>query len=124
MKSVLYVEDEAFFAKIISKKLEEAGYSVDVASDGESGVAALKKKKYDAVLLDLVLPQMGGFDVLKELKKTEMNKMTPAVILSNLSSESDKHQSEDLGAQAFCVKMNSTPAKILALVNEVTKNTA
>lgn len=123
MKKALYIEDDAFFASTISKKLEEGGFQVDTAGDGKSGVTALKNKKYDVILLDLILPQMGGFDVLKELKSTEKNKMTPVIVLSNLSSESDKHKSEDLGARTFCVKMNTTPAKVLALVIEVTEHT-
>ena len=116
---VLYIEDETFFAKTISHKLEKYGFDVDLAADGESGVKALAEEAYDVVLLDLVLPQMGGFDVLKKMRTIEKNKTTPVVILSNLSSDSDKRTAEELGAREFYDKMNSTPSNILALVASI-----
>lgn len=119
-KSVLYVEDEDFFRKIISQELEKAGFAVDLAEDGDRGVALLEEKKYDAILLDLVLPKVDGFGVLKKIGAMKHNRATPVIVLSNLSSEEDERRAKDLGARLFCVKMNTTPAKVLALVNAAT----
>lgn len=119
-KRVLYIEDEPFFAKTISAKLEESGFEADVATDGESGLSALNREHYDVVLLDLVLPKQDGFDVLKNIKSSEKNKNTPVIVLSNLSSDSDERKARELGARDFCVKLSSTPAKIISLVLRVT----
>src|SRR3989338_9071100 len=105
-KSVLYIEDEAFFRKIISQELAKNGFKTDLASDGEEGIVALKKKKYDVILLGLVLPAVGGFDVLRALSSITENSKTPVLVLSNLSSEGDERTAKELGARAFCVKMN------------------
>ncbi len=118
-KNVLYVEDEAFFASIISKKLQEDGFQVDVASDGAQGWAAMQKKKYDLVLLDLILPELGGFEVLEKIKSDPNLNATPVVILSNLSTEEDKKKAKELGAHSFYVKINSMPNEILALVRRI-----
>ena len=119
--AVLYIEDEVFFAKTISRKLTEHGFSVDTASDGTDGLAALREKTYNVVLLDLVLPHMSGFEVLEHMPALEKNAHTPVIVLSNLSSESDKQKAKELGAYAFHVKINSTPNEILAMVNDVIK---
>ncbi len=118
-RTVLYIEDEAFFAKIISSKLEGSGFAVDVAVDGESGLEKLTEKKYDVVLLDLVLPKGSGFDVLEQLQSLEKNKNTPVIILSNLSSGEDTQKAKDLGARGFYVKVNSTPNEIVTLVKGI-----
>jgi len=117
---VLYIEDETFFANTISNKLKEYGFDVDLAADGESGLRALTETAYDIILLDLVLPHIGGFDVLKQIPAIEKNKKTPVIVLSNLSSDSDKRTARQLGAREFYVKMNSTPSNIATLVISIT----
>lgn len=118
-KLVLYIEDEAFFGKIISQELTTHGFQTDLVSDGEQGITALKEKKYDVILLDLVLPKVDGFDVLRALSSIKHNSQTPVIILSNLSSEEDEKTAKELGARAFRVKMDTTPAKILALISGI-----
>ena len=117
--NVLYVEDEEFFAKTISNKLQEDDIAVDIASDGEQGIAKLAEKEYDAILLDLMLPKVSGFDLLKKIPSLSKNKTTPIVILSNLSSDADKEKANDLGAHSFYVKINSTPNEILSVVQAI-----
>lgn len=117
--NILYVEDESFFGSIISKKLAESDYSVDVAPDGAQGLKAAQGKKYDLILLDLILPELGGFEVLEKVKADPSTKDVPVVILSNLSSEDDKAKAKELGARAFYVKINAMPSEILALVERI-----
>lgn len=118
-KRILYVEDEAFFAQTISKKLTDHGFTVDVATNGTEGLAALKRSSYDLVLLDLILPELDGFQVLEKLKEDPALSTLPVVVLSNLSAEGDKQKARDLGAQQFYVKINSTPNEILALTRAI-----
>lgn len=114
-KRILYVEDESFFAQTISKKLTDHGFVVDVANDGNEGLAALKRSTYDLVLLDLILPELDGFQVLEHVKNDPQLSRVPVVVLSNLSADGDKQRAKELGAQQFYVKINSTPNEILAL---------
>ena len=119
-KEILYIEDEPFFGKVIAKKLSESGFVVDIAIDGEEGLAATEKKKYDLILLDLILPKIGGFEVLEKLKADPERKDIPVVILSNLGSKEDKERAEALDARSFHIKVNTTPSEILALVEHYT----
>jgi len=119
-KEILYIEDEPFFGKVIAKKLSESGFVVDIAIDGEEGLAATEKKKYDLILLDLILPKIGGFEVLEKLKADPERKDIPVVILSNLGSKEDKERAEALDARSFHIKVNTTPSEILALVEHHT----
>ena len=114
---VLYVEDEAFFASVIAKKLEEDGFEVDTASDGAKGWEAAQTTMYDLILLDLILPELGGFEVLEKIKNDPKLSDIPVVILSNLSSENDKKKAQELGAHSL--KINSMPNEILALVRRI-----
>lgn len=117
--SVLYIEDEAFFANTISAKLKEHGFDVDTAPTGEAGFAAVTNKHYDLVLLDLILPETGGFEILERIKASPELNAIPVAVLSNLSSESDKKKAHELGAAGFFVKINTTPNEILAFVRRL-----
>lgn len=119
---ILYIEDESFFANTISGKLEAHGFSVDTAKDGKAGLEALQKNQYDLVLLDLILPELDGFQVLEAVQRDPKLQRVPVVVLSNLSAEGDKEKARELGAQQFYVKINSTPNEVLALVRALTES--
>ncbi|MEK7063172.1 MAG: response regulator [Patescibacteria group bacterium] len=118
-KRVLYIEDEKFFATTVDKVLTQAGYSVQLSADGEAGVKVAREWKPDLILLDLLLPKIDGFEVLKQLKADLSTKPIPVVVLSNLNSEADVKKATDLGAKNFFVKALTMPANILALVKDV-----
>ena len=115
-KKVLYIEDEPFFASTISNQLSEAGYDVQTAVDGESGLELAQKDIPDLVLLDITLPKMDGKEVLRRLKDDEKTKSIPVIILSNLSALEDEREAAALGAQAFFVKALSLPSEIVDVV--------
>ncbi|MFQ5540920.1 MAG: response regulator [Candidatus Paceibacteria bacterium] len=118
-KKVLYVEDEEFFAKIISKQLSGMGYEVTTEPDGEAGLKAVERETFDLIFLDLILPNLGGFDILKKLKENDKTKGIPVVILSNLSSEEDKRKANELGAEKFCVKMSTYPQQVAEIAKKI-----
>jgi CheY-like chemotaxis protein len=104
MKKILLVEDDPFIRDITSIKLSEHGYSVDTAENGAEAIAKLKSDVPSAVLLDLDLPDIKGFEVLKEMKADEHLKNVPVIIFSNNDDSVTMKQAEDGGASGFFVK--------------------
>ena len=80
---ILVIEDEKKVASFIKRGLEEAGYMVDIAKDGEEGIYAAESEDYDLIVLDLILPRKSGLEVCKELRATKMR--VPILILSALA---------------------------------------
>jgi len=120
---VMYIEDEAFFAGIIKKKLEEKSYEVDIFGDGESGLVAAQAGGYQLILLDLILPKLDGLEVLRLLKENPETKNIPVIILSNQSEEDNRKKALSLGAKAYYVKVNAMPGEIVKMVEGLlTKN--
>lgn len=113
-KKILIIEDEKPMARALELKLAHAGFDAEAAFNGEDGIELLQKETYALVLLDLVMPKMGGFTVLKFLKEKKIK--TPAMVLTNLSQEDDEKRAKALGAKRFFIKSN-TP--IAAIVEQV-----
>lgn len=119
MAKILLVEDDVFIAEIYKKKFESAGFEVVNATSGKQVLKELSENHYDLTLLDLVLPEMGGFDVLTEVRTgSGYPKDARIVIFSNLSSAEDREKSVKLGADGFISKTEYTPTKV---VEEVTR---
>ncbi len=106
MKTILFIEDESVLQKTFRDVLEKEGYKIITALDGEIGLRLVKEKKPNLVLLDLVLPKMDGFEVLKELKENKETKDIPVIILTNLEKSEDVDKALELGATTYLVKAN------------------
>ena len=117
MKSILLIEDDPFLSNIYVLKLEEAGFIVDVLLTGEKAVEEIEEKKPDLVLLDIVLPDISGWEILEKVKKNNEIK-SKIVILSNLGQKEEKEKGINLGADYYLVKSYYTPTE---LVNEIKK---
>lgn len=117
---ILYIEDEKFFADTIERALKAAGYEVRQARDGAAGLAAVSEWQPNLILLDLLLPQIEGFEVLRRLKTDMATQKIPVVVLSNLSSPEDVRRAAELGAKHFFVKAVSMPTDIVAIVRTLT----
>ena len=116
-KVVLIVEDEKPMAKTLDLKLQSAGFSTMIANDGQSALDILDKNKIDLVLLDLIIPQIDGFTVLKELKKRK-KKIPPIIIISNLGQENDLNLAKSFGVIDYFIKVNTPMAEIVDKVKE------
>ena len=119
---ILLVEDDPMLTELYQTKLEMEGYEVTIATDGEAGVAAAKKGKPDLILLDIMLPKMNGFEVLKALKAKKSVSKIPVVVLTNLGGEkadSDKKLALSLGAHEFLVKTFHLPDDIVGKIKNV-----
>jgi DNA-binding response OmpR family regulator len=119
MKKILIVEDDKFLRELVARKLRAENYEPIEAKDGEEGIEKLINEKPDLVLLDLVLPNMGGFEVLEKAKKDPLVSSIPIIILSNLGQRDDVDKGMSLGAVDFLIKAHFTPQEIIEKINSV-----
>ena len=117
MNNILLVEDDTLLIDIYSTKLKEAGYEVEVVTDGSRVLEAIKKHKPALVLLDIVLPELDGWGVLKSIKEDSGTKDTKVLVLSNLGQKEEVEKGMKLGAVQYLVKAHHTPSQV---VQEVT----
>lgn len=117
MKKVLVVEDDSFLQGLAANKLSQNDFDVTTAKDGEIAMTELAKEKFDCVLLDLMLPDISGFDILKNIK-TAGGKI-PVVVFSNLSDDKDIKKAMDLGATEYLIKSNFTLEELVEKVKAV-----
>lgn len=117
-KKVLSIEDDAFLSSLVSGKLIENGFSVVTAATGKDGIEKSKTEKPDVILLDLMLPDIGGFDILKTIKADPETKDIPVIILSNLGGREEIEESVKLGADGYLIKSNVLPQEVADMVNE------
>jgi DNA-binding response OmpR family regulator len=106
-KRILLVEDDRFLRRACEASLQQRGFDVISATDGEDGLRLMKSEPFDLVLLDLLMPKKPGIEVLAELRAEPAPLCElPVVILSNSSREEDKHRATALGAAGYYVKAN------------------
>jgi len=104
-KKILLVEDDNFLSELLLKKLVDNQAGAVRAADGEEAINILKSSpKFDLVLLDLMLPKVGGFEVMEAINADDKLKGTPIIILSNLGQKNDVEKGVSLGAKKFLVK--------------------
>ncbi len=114
MAKILLVEDDPFIAEIYKKKLESSGYDVVNVTTGRAVLKEVKDQSFDLVLLDLVLPEMSGTEVLRELRHNkEYDQNLKIVIFSNLSSSEDREMTLKLGADGFISKTDFSPSEVV-----------
>ena len=118
-KKILVAEDEAPMARALQMKLQGAGFDADIAKNGQEAIEKIKACKYSAILLDLMMPLVNGFEVLQYIK--ENCKEIPVVVITNLSQEEDEQKAKDLGVVGFFVKSDTPITDIVKRVVEVTK---
>jgi len=107
-QKILIIEDDKFLTKIYQTKLTNEGFEVDLAIDGKKAMEKALSFKPELILLDIILPNMSGFEILKELKTKDDTKNIPVVILSNLGQDRDIKQGKELGAEDYWVKAKYT----------------
>lgn len=114
MPKILLVEDDPFIAEIYQKKLGESGFEVVNAVTGRDALRKIAETQFDLVLLDIVLPELSGMDILHELReKPEYDKNLKVVVFSNLSSPEEQEATRKAGATGFISKTDFTPSKVV-----------
>jgi DNA-binding response OmpR family regulator len=116
-KRILLAEDEKPLSKVMTLKLTNTGFDVTPAYNGEDALKLALEGDFDLILLDLVMPKLGGFEVLEELKK-QGNK-TRVLVLSNLSQTEDVQKAKALGAIDFFIKSNVPIASIVEYIKNL-----
>ena len=118
-KVILIVEDDDFLRELAVKKFKAAGHTVEFAVDGETAVPRAKELRPDAILLDIVLPGIDGFEVLRVLKEDPETKHIPVILLSNLGQHDEVDRGKRLGADDFLIKAHYTLDEIIEKVEGV-----
>lgn len=118
-EKILIVEDDMYINKMYQLKLNLEGYQVEIAENGRVGVEKTKSFKPDIILLDILMPEMDGFEVLKTVKANKDSKDIPVLIMSNLGQEDHIQKGKELGAVGYIVKTQYTPAKVVETIKEV-----
>lgn len=122
MKKILIVEDDPMLLEIYQKKFLDDKYDILTASTGTEALRKIRIKSPDLVLLDIILPEEDGFEILKKIKRNSCTKDIKVVIFSNLSQAEDKQKAAKLGADGFITKSDYTPKEIIEEVKKVLSN--
>ncbi len=115
-KHILIIEDERPLAHALELKMSHEGYDTKVASTGEEGLKEAATGKYDLILLDLILPGIDGFTILKELQSKKSK--TAVIVLSNLGQDEDRKKAMEYGVKDYLVKSNVPLAEIVQVVKK------
>ena len=118
-KKILLVEDDLLIVEIYTTRLKEAGFEIESEVDGESAIRKLKEKDFDLVLLDIVLPNLTGFEFLEKIRNNEKLKNVKVLILSNLGQKTDVDKAERLGAIKYLIKAHYTPSEVVEEIKKI-----
>ncbi len=116
---ILLIEDDSFLLNMYATKFELENYKVLMAEDGERGLKIAQKDLPDVILLDVMLPKMNGFEVLKELKNNRTTAQIPVILLTNLSQKGEIDQGIALGAKDYLVKAHFMPSEVVHKIKKV-----
>ncbi len=119
---VLLVEDDDDLRNLMIHKLSKEGLAVEGVSNGKDAFEKLNQQQPKVILLDLILPDINGFEILENLKKDEKTKNIPVVILSNLGQKSDVDKCLGLGANDYIVKSDFTPKDVIVKIEKYLSN--
>lgn len=119
---ILIIDDDEFLLDMYSIKFREQGFDVEIAFSGLDGIEKIKGGlSPDIILVDLVMPNMDGFEFLKEVKGKNLLKSAKIIILSNLGQESDIKKGLSLGADDYIIKAHFTPSEIIKKIMALLK---
>jgi len=117
-KKILLIEDEELIITLLQRKLEKEGYQVSVAKDGIEGMEKMREDSPDLILLDIVMPRMGGFEVMEEMRKEKELKIIPIIIISNSGQPVELDRAKKLGARDWLIKTEFDPQEVLTKVKK------
>lgn len=116
MAKIAIIEDDSAISQMYRIKFESEGYTVNTAENGKLGLELVEKMHPDMVLLDLMMPEMNGDEMLEKLRKTPFGKDVKVIILTNMGESEAPEALRKLGVLAFIVKANMTPRQVAELV--------
>ncbi len=120
IKTILIVEDDRFIGEMYVRSLKKAGYEVDWMVDGNDGLIAARNKQYDLVLLDVMLPERRGTEVLEALRGGEdLIPNTRVIVLTNFEQDDESRIAMESRADAYLIKAEITPNKLLSVIEQL-----
>ncbi len=121
MAKIAIIEDDQAISQMYRIKFEAEGFEVETADNGKLGLALCEKMKPDIILLDLMMPEMRGDEMLAELRKTDWGKNIKVVILTNMGEQEVPEQVKKMGVAAVILKADMTPRQVAELVKTTLK---
>src|SRR3990167_7059622 len=115
-KTILLVDDDLTLREMYEERMKAEGFNIIQATNGEEALKKAKESKPDIILLDIMMPKVNGFDVLKELKSNPELKDIPVIVLTALIQDVDRVQGKKLGAADYIVKSETMPGEVIAKI--------
>lgn len=119
MRKILIIEDDMFLQGLEVNKLLKNNYEVVTAGTGEDGMKKIFEPGIDLILLDLILPNFDGFDILKAIRQTPTLDRVPVIVFSNLSEDKNTEKAKELGANDFMVKSNFSLDELVENIDRI-----
>jgi DNA-binding response OmpR family regulator len=123
IKTILIVEDDRFIGEMYVRSLQKAGYTVDWMVDGNDGLIAARNKPYDLILLDIMLPERRGNDILKALRggAEDLIPNTKIIVLTNFEQDDESRMAMERNVDAYLIKADITPRKLMTIIDQLKK---
>lgn len=115
-KTILLVDDDLTLREMYEERLKTEGFNIIQATNGEEAIAKARETKPNVILLDIMMPKINGFDVMKELKADADTKGIPIIVLTALIQDVDRVQGKKLGAADYIVKSETMPGEVIAKI--------
>lgn len=121
IKTVLCIEDDRFIGEMYVRSLKKAGYDVDWMVDGNDGLVAARNKHYDLILLDIMLPERRGSEILAALRggKEDLIPDTRVIVMTNFDQDEESRAAMQHSADGYLIKAEITPKKLLTIIDKL-----
>ena len=123
IKTILVVEDDRFIGEMYVRSLQRSGYTVDWVTSGNDGIEAATQRQYDLLLLDVMLPEKHGDEVLRQLRTEGEDKIPHSriIVLTNFDQDDESRAAMQAKADGYLIKADITPKKLLEIIADMPK---
>jgi DNA-binding response OmpR family regulator len=120
IKTILCIEDDLFIGEMYARSLRQAGYAVDLIPNGADGLKAALDKQYDLILLDILLPEKFGTEILKQLRgDKDLVPQSRVLVLTNFSQDEESRVAMQSKADGYLIKADITPRKLIDIIKQL-----
>ena len=121
IKTILMVEDDRFIGEMYARSLKKAGYDLDWMVDGNDGLVAARNKQYDLILLDVMLPERRGGDILDALRggSEDLIPHSKVLVLTNFEQDDESRMEMEKHADGYLIKADITPSKLISVIERL-----
>jgi len=117
----LLVEDDQMNVQMYKIRMEDEGWEVFTTDRGSEAMKLAEAEKPDIILLDIILPEVDGFSILKDLRSDTTTKKIPVMMLTNLGQESDQNKGQEIGVEGYLIKSQHTPGDVITKIESLLK---